>query len=221
MNAAGGKPYYLTAAPQCPYPDAADGPMLAGQVYFDAVLVQFYNNYCGVQSFTPGTSTQNNFNFNTWDNWAKTVSLNPNVKVLLGVPGSPSAAGSGYESASALAPVISYCKGFSSFGGVMTWDMSQVYANPGWLDGVSSDLGGTPPPPPPPPPPPSTSTTTTLTTLLTVTTTPPTTTTNPATPCGTLVPQYSQCGGIGYTGCTTCAPPWTCKPNSVWWSQCG
>jgi chitinase len=135
-----GKSYFLTAAPQCPYPDAADGAMLAGAVYFDAIWVQFYNNYCGLQSFTVGSSTQNNFNFATWDNWAKTVSLNPNVKIILGIPGN-TGAGAGYQSGSTLASIISYCKSFSSFGGVMIWDMSQVYANSGFLNSVSSDLG--------------------------------------------------------------------------------
>jgi chitinase len=135
-----GKKWYLTVAPQCPYPDAADGSMLAGTVYFDIVWVQFYNNYCGIQSFTPGSSVQNNFNFETWDNWAKTVSLNPNVKVMLGIPGN-TGAGAGYQDASALSGVISYSKTFSSFAGVMIWDMSQVYANNGFLNGVVSDLG--------------------------------------------------------------------------------
>jgi chitinase len=135
-----GKSYFLTAAPQCPYPDSADGAMLAGAVYFDAIWVQFYNNYCGLQSFTVGSTTQNNFNFATWDNWAKTVSLNKNVKVFLGIPGN-TGAGAGYESGSTLASIISYSKSFSSFGGVMIWDMSQVYANSGFLDSVSSDLG--------------------------------------------------------------------------------
>jgi chitinase len=141
QNAAStGKKWLLTAAPQCPYPDVADDPMLAGSVFFDAIWIQFYNNYCGLQSFTVGSGTQNNFNFNTWDNWAKTVSKNPNVKVFLGIPGSPTAAGGGYESGSTLASIISYCKTFSSFGGVMIWDMSQVYANSGFLDSVSSSL---------------------------------------------------------------------------------
>lgn len=139
-TASTGKSYLLTAAPQCPYPDAADGPMLAGSVYFDAIWVQFYNNYCDMPSFTVGSSTQNNFNFATWDNWAKTVSLNPNVKVFLGIPGN-TGAGAGYESGSLLASVISYCKGFSSFGGVMIWDASQLYANSGFLAQVVSDLG--------------------------------------------------------------------------------
>ena len=142
MDADNSKKWLLTAAPQCPYPDAADGAMLAGAVSFDIVWVQFYNNFCGIQSFTAGSSTQNAFNLDTWDNWAKTVSLNHNVKVMLGIPGNTGAAGAGYETGSTLAAVISYSKSFSSFGGVMIWDMSQVYANPGFLDGVNSDLGG-------------------------------------------------------------------------------
>jgi chitinase len=136
------KTYYLTAAPQCPYPDAADNPMLDGAVYFDAIWVQFYNNYCGVQSYVAGSSTQNNFNFNTWDNWAQTVSKNPNVKVFLGVPGNTGAAGTGYMPVSSLTPVINYSKGFSSFGGVMIWDATQAYANSGFLSGVRSAVAG-------------------------------------------------------------------------------
>lgn len=69
------------------------------------------------------------------------MSANPNVKILLGVPGGPTGAGSGYESASSLSDVINYCKTFSSFGGVMMWDASQAYANSGFLAGVASDLG--------------------------------------------------------------------------------
>jgi chitinase len=76
-----------------------------------------------------------------WDNWAKTVSKNPDVKVFLGVPAGPTAAGAGYESASALTDVINYCKAFSSFGGVMMWDASQAWANQGFLSGVASALG--------------------------------------------------------------------------------
>lgn len=204
-----GKKYYLTAAPQCPYPDAADGPMLAGAVSFDAIFVQFYNNYCGVQSYTPGTSNQNNFNFATWDNWAKTVSLNKNVKVFLGVPGN-TGAGAGYQSASALAPIISYSKSFSSFGGVMIWDMSQVYANNGFLAGVNSDLGA-----------PATGGGTTMTTVTTKPTGTPTTTTGGATPTNTgLVNQWGQCGGQGWTGPTQCVPPYTCVAQGQWWSSC-
>ncbi len=209
-----GKQWLLTAAPQCPYPDSADNDMLNGQVFFNAIWVQFYNNYCGLQSFVPGSATQNNFNFAVWDNWAKTISKNPAVKVLLGVPGSATAAGAGFESGSTLAAIIAYCNQFSSFGGVMSWDMSQIYANPGFLDGVKSDLGAAVTVPI------STvaSTMTTITTSALTTTAGGVTATTPAGP-GT-VNQWNQCGGIGWTGGTVCVAPYKCTVLSIWYSQC-
>jgi cellulose 1,4-beta-cellobiosidase len=32
--------------------------------------------------------------------------------------------------------------------------------------------------------------------------------------------HYAQCGGIGYTGPTTCASPYTCKYSNAYYSQC-
>ncbi|KAJ5936114.1 hypothetical protein N7454_005412 [Penicillium verhagenii] len=137
------KTYYLTAAPQCPYPDAADNPMLDGAVYFDAIWVQFYNNYCGVNYFTAGSTTQADFNFDSWNTWATTISLNPDVKVFLGIPGGSTAAGTGYESASTIASIVDFIveEEYTSFGGVMMWDASQVYANDGFLSSIASALG--------------------------------------------------------------------------------
>lgn len=37
---------------------------------------------------------------------------------------------------------------------------------------------------------------------------------------GTTVAKYSQCGGRGYTGSTTCAAGSTCKFSNDWYSQC-
>ncbi|KAE8392657.1 glycoside hydrolase superfamily [Aspergillus alliaceus] len=134
------KKYYLTAAPQCPYPDAADKDILNGPVSIDAVFVQFYNNWCGVNSFSAGQKSQSSFNFEQWDEWAKTVSKNKKAKVLLGVPANTAAASTGYIPASELAPVIEYSKSFESFGGVMMWDVTQAYGNKGFLDGVQDAL---------------------------------------------------------------------------------
>lgn len=135
------KTYYMTAAPQCVYPDEADGPMLNGTVYFDAMWVQFYNNGCGLADYTPGTTTQYNFNFDTWDNWAKTISKNPDVKVCIGAPGSTSA-GSGYEPPSTIAEIVDYVidQNYTSFGGIMIWDASQVWNNSGFLSSVYAAL---------------------------------------------------------------------------------
>lgn len=239
-TAGGDKEYYLSAAPQCPYPDLAENDMLDGAVSFDFISIQFYNNYCGVSSYVSGASTQNNYNFETWDNWAKTVSKNADVKVLMGIPAN-TGAGSGYVEGSQLASVIDYSEDFSSFGGAMMWDMSQLYENSGFLAEVVADLdgagGGS-----------TTTTTTTSTTKswtsTTITTTSkrsttetttssattlttsvvPTTassTTSTATASSTaVVGQWGQCGGIGYTGSTTCQSPYTCWCNSEWWCQC-
>lgn len=138
MDAASGKKYYLSAAPQCVFPDAADGTTLDA-VAFDLVLVQFYNNWCQTSNFQVGSSTQPAFNFDVWDSWAKS-SKNPNVKVFLGIPANTGAAGAGYTSGSQLKAAIAYSKQYSNFGGVMMWDMSQLYANSGFLDQVVSGL---------------------------------------------------------------------------------
>ncbi|KAJ5495246.1 Class III chitinase [Penicillium diatomitis] len=135
------KKYFLTAAPQCPYPDQADKDILNGPVSIDAVFVQFYNNFCGVNNFN-ADSTSSQYNFETWDNWAKTVSQNKKVKVLLGVPADTTAASTGYVPAAKLAEIIEYTKKFESFGGVMMWDMTQGYANTGFIESARKALGG-------------------------------------------------------------------------------
>lgn len=138
--------YFLTAAPQCPYPDAADKDFLngPGPVSMDAVFVQFYNNPCGLASFEKGADTQSTFNFQTWDKWAKDGSKNKDVKVLLGTPASKDSASSGFVPAKELTPIIEYAKKFDSFGGVMVWDVSQAYANKDFLSSVGKALKGTP-----------------------------------------------------------------------------
>ncbi|OBZ72105.1 Chitinase 2 [Grifola frondosa] len=119
------KQYYVTAAPQCPYPDAYLGTVL-NEVGFDAVYVQFYNNYCQLTSF----SNANDWDFSDWDNWAKTVAINKDVKIYIGAPASSSAAGSGYVDVNTLANIALTTRSqYSSFGGVMLWDASQAYAN--------------------------------------------------------------------------------------------
>jgi len=52
------------------------------------------------------------------------------------------------------------------------------------------------------------------------TTTPPATPTAPSSPGTGSVAHWGQCGGIGYSGATTCASPYTCKVSSAYYSQC-
>ena len=195
MDGAGGKKFFLTAAPQCVFPDAAVGEALDA-VPFDFIMIQFYNNYCGVSNFKEGSDDQNAFNFDVWHNWAK-GSKNPNVKVMIGIPAAQGAGG-GYTEGSKLKAAIDWSKRYSSFGGAMMWDMSQLYSNDGFLGEVVNNLEGGP------------------------TTTQPgggDTTTTPV-PVPTGVPQWGQCGGKDYTGPTQCKPPYKCVYGGEWWSSC-
>ncbi|KAI0142612.1 glycoside hydrolase family 18 protein [Hypoxylon sp. NC0597] len=156
-GAGGGQKFYLSATPQCPYPDQNNKDILQGDnaVEFDFIMVQFYNNpQCDMRVFetsssgsTKRTSSSNagGFNMDQWDQWAHS-SKNPKAKVFLGIPGGPTAVSSSqkesYKTPDKLAPIIAYSKQFSSFGGVMIWDMSQVWANQGFLDGLASGIKG-------------------------------------------------------------------------------
>ncbi|KAJ2797233.1 Chitinase 2 [Coemansia helicoidea] len=143
------KTYYIAAAPQCPFPDAYLGPTL-DSAWFDMVFVQFYNNYCGLNAYPRW------FNFEDWDNWAKTKSANKDVKIFIGAPGSPTAASSGYADGAALRTVYDSVRSkYTSLGGVMTWDVSQARTSGltksirDMLDkGKSCGSGGTPTPTP-------------------------------------------------------------------------
>lgn len=120
------KTYYVSAAPQCPYPDASVGYALENS-YFDFINIQFYNNYCSLSG--------SYFNLDTWQTYATTVSKNPNIGLMVGLAGSSSAAGSGYVTPSEISSKWSEISSYANFGGFMVWDASQ--ANDNVIDGVS------------------------------------------------------------------------------------
>ncbi|CUM63498.1 uncharacterized protein PRCAT00001074001 [Priceomyces carsonii] len=113
------KDYYLSAAPQCPYPDQSVGDLLEN-ASIDFAFIQFYNNYCNL-----GT----NFNWDTWLDYATNTSPNKNIKLYLGLPASQSAAGSGYVAASGVQEYVDKIKSDSHFGGISLWDASAAWAN--------------------------------------------------------------------------------------------
>ena len=79
------------------------------------------NNYCGLDQ-------PSDYNFDTWDTWAKTKSGNPDVRVYIGAPGSEDAAGQGYVNVSTLASYVADAQEkYSSFGGVMLWDADTAH----------------------------------------------------------------------------------------------
>ncbi|OAQ34353.1 carbohydrate-binding module family 5 protein [Linnemannia elongata AG-77] len=195
------RPYYITSAPQCPYPDLATQAAL-NAAWFDLVLVQFYNNYCGVQSY--GT---NNFNFDTWNTWATDVSINKNVRVLLGVPGGPGGAGSGVIGSSQLITILSSIKSYSNFGGVMMWDVG-IAKQSGLAVAAANYLHGQ-----------SGTTTTTRTTTAT-----PTTTTSRTTTAPTSTPTGGACSAPAWSATATYNAQAQVSYNgrlytAQWWSQ--
>lgn len=116
--------FYLGAAPQCVYPDISLGDAL-DRAWFDFVSVQFYNNACQIGA---------DFNWHTWVEYVRR-SPNPAVKLLLGLPGSESAATSGYVTPAGLSDVLREVRRHPNFGGVMVWDASQAFSN--MVDGAS------------------------------------------------------------------------------------
>lgn len=130
------KQYYLSGAPQCPYPDASVGDLMTN-VDLDFAFIQFYNNYCNLGS---------NFNWDTWQDYASNDSPNKNIKLFLGQPGGPTGAGSGYNDLSVLKKYINQVKNTANFGGVSLWDASQAYSNinngVNYAESIKSIIGG-------------------------------------------------------------------------------
>ncbi|KAK6925925.1 Glycoside hydrolase family 18, catalytic domain [Dillenia turbinata] len=118
---------YLSAAPQCPFPDANLGTAI-GTGLFDYVWVQFYNNPpCQY------VSDPNNL-FSSWDQWT-TV---PAGQVFLGLPASSDAAGGGYIPPDVLtSQVLPRIKSSAKYGGVMLWN--KFYDN-GYSSAIKSSV---------------------------------------------------------------------------------
>ncbi|KAK4200328.1 glycoside hydrolase superfamily [Triangularia verruculosa] len=112
-SAAGGRQFLLTAAPECPLSDPwFKMKYIIQACKFDALFVQFYNN------------PQCHGNNNNFDDWVKHLrgTASNGAKIFIGLPGSPSAAGSGYVEPGQLKALLDKHKNKPSFGGVMIWD---------------------------------------------------------------------------------------------------
>ncbi|XP_021655750.2 acidic endochitinase [Hevea brasiliensis] len=118
---------YLSAAPQCPFPDAHLSTAINTGL-FDYVWVQFYNNppcqYSG---------DANNL-LTAWNNQWSTVPAN---QVFLGLPAAPEAAPSGgfIPSDVLISQVLPSIKSSQKYGGVMLW--SKFYDN-GYSSSIKS-----------------------------------------------------------------------------------
>nr|AFK26309.1 chitinase 3 [Aegiceras corniculatum] len=103
---------YLSAAPQCPIPDAhLDAAIRTG--LFDYIWVQFYNNQqCDFRAGVDALVAR-------WNQWAAV----PGGQVFLGLPAAEAAAGGGYMPPDVLtSQVLPRIKSSQKYGGVMLWN---------------------------------------------------------------------------------------------------
>ncbi|XP_042063985.1 acidic endochitinase-like [Salvia splendens] len=103
----------LSAAPQCPIPDANLGPAIETGL-FDYVWVQFYNNpQCDYSGGLDGVL----------DSWNKWVAAVPRGQVFIGVPATADAATSGHIPPEVMkSQVLPAIKNAGNYGGVMVWN---------------------------------------------------------------------------------------------------
>ncbi|XP_015867489.2 acidic endochitinase-like [Ziziphus jujuba] len=112
----GTKFIYLSAAPQCPYPDAYLQDAIDTGLY-DFIWVQFYNNPTCQYSDEAGADAL----LSAWNKW--TSSLKRSEKLFLGIPASTTAAGGGYIEPEVLNDqILPVIKNTSRYGGVMVWN---------------------------------------------------------------------------------------------------
>ena len=122
MNTDKTRTYYISAAPQCPRPDASI-PLDAMQS-MDFVWVQFYNNgdcNIGASNFMSSLSA-----------WSSDLSAKGKGPMLyIGAPGCAACAGSGYQEPVAMQSALNKVKsaGLKNLGGVMLWDGPEAVVN--------------------------------------------------------------------------------------------
>ena len=87
--------YYVSGAPQCPFPDKNMKGVLEQQGHlFDEIFIQYYNN----PGCSPGIQgSKFDENFETWVNFTKSINskktFGSSLKVFLGLPAHQNASG--------------------------------------------------------------------------------------------------------------------------------
>ncbi|XP_065669344.1 uncharacterized protein LOC100198091 isoform X2 [Hydra vulgaris] len=123
LEKTGSQSVFISAAPQCPYPDYLLGPSaehLLGDVpnFIDEIYVQFYNNWCNT-----GNTVVFDDHMVKWLNYSRD---NKGPKIYIGIPANIKASGNPqhYRTPQELAVIYSKYKEEPRFGGVMIWDAS-------------------------------------------------------------------------------------------------
>lgn len=129
------KQYYISAAPQCPLPDASIP--VGAMTLMDFVWVQFYNNgICniGASGFVASFTA-----------WSKNIAGGP--QLYIGAPACQACAGTGYLAPDAVTSAIksATAANVDNFGGVMLWDGAEAETNAAggqnYNQGVKAALG--------------------------------------------------------------------------------
>jgi chitinase len=121
-NPDAGKRYFITAAPQCPRPDASI-PIPDILPYLDFVMVQFYNNpVCNIGSsgFIPSLQA--------WDDDISVGKSDGFPRLLIGAIATTVGGGTGYVAPDTYRGIMQEVKGLGleNLGGAMFWDGSYV-----------------------------------------------------------------------------------------------
>jgi chitinase len=123
------KQYFLTAAPQCPYPDASIPLDVCSQL--DYVWVQFYNNgECNI--------AQSGFS-EAVKNWSQGIG---NAKLFIGALASGSDGDQGYVDAETLVQSIKEVEDMNldNFGGAMLWEAQLAVQNGNFQQTIAAGL---------------------------------------------------------------------------------
>ncbi|PNY27206.1 Endochitinase A1 [Tolypocladium capitatum] len=116
------KSVLITGGPQCPTSDDFfQMKEMIQKAAFDALFIQFYNNKAC--EYTSGTAPGDGFNYDEWVEVVARSDKSKNAKLFVGLPSSPTAAGSGYIEPEKVKDLVCKYKGKKNFGGISLWDL--------------------------------------------------------------------------------------------------
>jgi chitinase len=124
MDSCNKKRYYLSGAPQCPFPDENFNWMISNTSIaqsFDFLNIQYYDNPC---NYVPGNPTNFKTSWGSWTSFAKENKIKLNLGLL-----AEKDTHHGYVQRSNLCDMLKIVTSCPSFGGVMIWDSSWDYNN--------------------------------------------------------------------------------------------
>lgn len=138
------KNYYISGAPQCIVPDSHLAYPIANS-WFDFLFVQFYNTaQCSARRGVQYQNGQSDTDI-TFDAWSQVPSVNPNVKIYLGLPADNAAAAdpSYYLGPTEAQALIKRLAPNAKFGGIMLWEAAYAARKliceknvTGWMKGI-------------------------------------------------------------------------------------